>query len=110
MLAVAAVVEALARGAAAHHRTGSSGVLLTSVFLALCATAPLGFLGAVGTATAVVAAAVLALTITGVLPAGSAVAVVVAMYQLGSGAGSFASPRMRRVAGGSRWGFRCRFR
>jgi len=103
VLAVAALVEALARGAAArgaaaHHRDGSSGVLLTSVFLALCATAPLGFLGAVGAATAVVAASVLALTITGVLPVGSAVAVVVAMYQLGWGAGSFASPRMRRVA------------
>lgn len=96
---MAAVVEALVRGAAAHHRNGSPGVLLTSVFLALCATAPLGFLGAVGAATAVVAAAVLALTITGVLPVGSAVAVVGAMYQLGRGAGSLASPRTRRVAG-----------
>ena len=97
MLAGAALAEALARGAV-HHRNGSSGVLLTSAFLALCATAPLGFLGAIGAATAVVAASVLAMTITGVLPAGSAVAVVVAMYRLGWAAGSFAESRLRRLA------------
>ncbi|MEY9892112.1 signal transduction histidine kinase [Catenulispora sp. MAP5-51] len=97
VLAGAALAEALARGAV-HHRNGSSGVLLTSAFLALCATAPLGFLGAIGTATAVVAASVLAMTITGVLPAGSAVAVVVAMYRLGWAAGSFAESRLRRLA------------
>ncbi|ACU74735.1 histidine kinase [Catenulispora acidiphila DSM 44928] len=93
-LAGAAVIEALARGAV-HHRPGTSGVLLTAVFLALCATAPLGFLGVIGAATAVVAAAVLALTITGMLPVASAAAVVVAMYRLGWGAGSLAEPRAR---------------
>ncbi|MEY9926270.1 signal transduction histidine kinase [Catenulispora sp. GP43] len=98
VLAGAALAEALARGVA-EHRNGSSGVLLTSAFLALCATLPLGFLGAVGAATAVVAASVLAMTITGVLPAGSAVAAVVAMYRLGWAAGSFAESRLRRSAG-----------
>ncbi|WP_323746451.1 sensor histidine kinase [Catenulispora pinisilvae] len=80
-LAGAALLETVIRGAV--HRTGSSGVLLTSVFLALCATAPLGFLGVFGAASAVVAAAVLALTITGTLPVASAAAVVLAMYRLG---------------------------
>jgi signal transduction histidine kinase len=96
VLAGAAVAETVARGVIQHH--GSSGVLLTSAFLALCATTPLGFLGAFGAALAVVAAAVLALTITGALPAASATAVVVAMYQLGwsSGAGASGSARARR--------------
>ena len=97
LLAGAALVETLARGVA-HHRNGSSGVLLTSAFLALCATAPLGFLGAFGAATAVVAAVVLALTITGVLPVGSVVAVVVARYRLGWGAGTFEHAPDRRWA------------
>jgi signal transduction histidine kinase len=98
VLAGAAVVETVARGAV-QHRTESSGVLLTSLFLALCATAPLAFLGAFGAATAVVAAAVLALTITGVLPVGSAVAVVVAMFRLGWGAGALGHARSRWWAG-----------
>jgi signal transduction histidine kinase len=65
----------------------------------LCATAPLGFLGAFGAATAVVAAAVLALTITGLLPAASAVAVTVAMYRLGWGADASGQSRIRRWSG-----------
>jgi signal transduction histidine kinase len=81
VLAAAALAETLVRGA--MHRTGSSGVLLTSVFLALCATTPLAFLGAFGAAVAVAGAAVLALTIAGALPAASAAAVVVGMYRLG---------------------------
>ena len=97
VLAGAALAEVAARWAV-HHRNGSSGVLLTAVFLALAATTPLGFLGVIGAATAVVVAAVLALTITGVLPAGSALAVVAAMYRLGWGVGSVTEPRLGRLA------------
>ncbi|MEY9860596.1 signal transduction histidine kinase [Catenulispora sp. GAS73] len=98
VLAAAAVVETLVRGIV-QHRTETSGVLLTSLFLALCATAPLAFLGPFGAATAVVAASVLALTITGVLPAGSAAAVVVAMFRVGWAAGTFGQARSRWWAG-----------
>ncbi|NUP49928.1 MAG: sensor histidine kinase [Catenulispora sp.] len=65
------------------ERGGASGVAATALFLALCATVPLGFLGAVGAAAAVSAAAVLAAATTGSVTGAAAVAVVVAMYRLG---------------------------
>ncbi|NUR57463.1 MAG: sensor histidine kinase [Catenulispora sp.] len=84
LLAIAASGEALIRtmsrlGADA----GGSGRAATALFLALCATVPLGFLGSLGAATAITAAAVLAAATTGALPGAAAAAAVLAMYRLG---------------------------
>lgn len=82
LLAVAASGEALIR-TMSHLDAGTSGRAATALFLALCATVPPGFLGPLGAATAVDAAAVLAAATTGALPGASAAAVVLAMYRLG---------------------------
>jgi signal transduction histidine kinase len=62
---------------------GSSGRAATALFLALCATVPLGFLGPLGTAAAITAATVLAASTTGSLPGAAAAAAALAMFRLG---------------------------
>jgi signal transduction histidine kinase len=95
VLAGAAVVEALVR-VTVRGGNHASAMVATSAFLTLCATVPLGFLGASGAAVAVVAAAVLALPITGWLPLGALVAVIVAMFRLGCSVEATTGIRARR--------------
>jgi signal transduction histidine kinase len=95
-LTVAAAGEALIRSSVQlANGSGTSGAAASALFLALCATVPLGFLGALGATAAVNAAAVLALATTRSLTAAGAVAVVVAAYRLGWAADT---QRLRRSA------------
>ncbi|NUR26802.1 MAG: sensor histidine kinase [Catenulispora sp.] len=96
VLVVAAAGEALVRSVVQlGNGDATAGAVASALFLALCATVPLGFLGVLGAALAVGVAAVLALVTVGSLTVGGAVAVVVAAYRLGWAADGL---RFRRTA------------
>jgi len=99
VLSVAAVGEALIRSVIALvGGSGSSGALASALFLALCATVPLRFLGAAGAAMSASAAAVLALSTASSLTVAGACAVVLASCRLGWASDAFRIPWLRRSA------------
>ncbi|MFL6114824.1 MAG: sensor histidine kinase [Catenulispora sp.] len=99
VLTVAAAGEALIRSVVALvGGSGSAGALASAVFLALCATVPLGFLGPAGAAVSTSMAAVLALTATRSSTLAGALAVVLAVYRLGWASDAFRIPWSGRLA------------
>jgi signal transduction histidine kinase len=80
LLGLAAVTEAVARGASGGLSTVA---MLTAAILALCTTVPLAFLGPPAAAISVCLASVLSLTVTRTLTAAGLIATLIVLYRLG---------------------------